>query len=281
MEEAIQEFKNIILSEEEGVSTITLNRPEKRNAMSPELMEEFAKALDMAAKDDDTRAIVITGAGEAFCAGGDVKLDVAKVGDYVSDMKSKRSSRMSVMAQAAKHANALIQPIKKIASMEKPVIAAVNGFAVGGGCDLAMVCDIRIASEKAKFGEFYVRRGLVPDLGGTYLLPRLVGIGRAKLLTFTGDLIDAREAERIGLVDEVVPEDEFESTVYGLAKRLAKGPTRAIGAAKREINKALNMTLDESLSAAMAAQLPLIQTEDYKEGYTAFLEKRDPVYNGR
>jgi len=281
LEEAIQEFKNIILSEEEGVSTITLNRPEKRNAMSPELMEEFAKALDMAAKDDDTRAIVITGAGEAFCAGGDVKLDVAKVGDYVSDMKSKRSSRMSVMAQAAKHANALIQPIKKIASMEKPVIAAVNGFAVGGGCDLAMVCDIRIASEKAKFGEFYVRRGLVPDLGGTYLLPRLVGIGRAKLLTFTGDLIDAREAERIGLVDEVVPEDEFESTVYGLAKRLAKGPTRAIGAAKREINKALNMTLDESLSAAMAAQLPLIQTEDYKEGYTAFLEKRDPVYNGR
>ena len=281
MEEVIQEFKNIIISSEGGVTTITLNRPEKRNAMSPELMEEFAKALDKLAKDDGTRTVVITGAGEAFCAGGDVKLDVAKVGEYVSDMKSKRKSRMSIMAQAAKHANALMQPIKKIASMEKPVIAAVNGFAVGGGCDLAMVCDIRIASEKAKFGEFYVRRGLVPDLGGTYFLPRLVGISRAKLLTFTGDLIDAKEAERIGLVDEVVPEEKFESTVYDLAKKLAKGPTKAIGAAKREINKALNMTLDESLSAAMSAQLPLIQTEDYKEGYTAFLEKRDPVYKGK
>lgn len=281
MENVLEDFKNIILSEDEGVTTITLNRPEKRNAMSPELMEEFAKALDRVAKDENTRAVVITGAGEAFCAGGDVKLDVAKVGEYVSDMKSKRSSRMSIMAQAAKHANALIQPIKKIAAMEKPVIAAINGFAVGGGCDLAMVCDIRIASEKAKFGEFYVRRGLVPDLGGTYFLPRLVGISRAKRLIFTGDLIDAKEAESIGLVDEVVPEDQFESAVYDFAKKLAKGPTKAIGAAKREINKALNMNLDESLSAAMSAQLPLIQTEDYKEGYTAFLEKREPVYKGR
>ncbi|NVM30095.1 MAG: enoyl-CoA hydratase [Candidatus Helarchaeota archaeon] len=271
-----KEFEFIILSVEDNVATITLNRPEKRNAMSPKLMEEFAEALEEAEKNEEVRAIVISGAGKAFCAGGDIKLDIVKARELRTGEKTE-----SKMAERRRHRSAMITPFLKITQMEKPVIAAVNGYAIGGGCDLALACDIRIASENAKFGEFYIKRGLVPDLGGTYFLPRLVGMGRAKLMVFTGDLIDAKEAERIGLVEKVVPADELETTVNELARRLAKGPTLAIIAAKKEMHKAQNMTFEEALNSAIKASNSLILTEDFKEGYKAFLEKREPVYKGK
>lgn len=271
-----KEFEYIIFSVEDNVATITLNRPEKRNAMSPALMEEFAEALADAEKNKDIRAIIITGAGKAFSAGGDIKLDVKRARELRTGEKTE-----SKIAESKRQRKAMITPFLKIMQMEKPVIAAVNGYAVGGGCDLAMACDIRIASENAQFGEFYIRRGLVPDLGGTYFLPRLVGMGMAKLMVFTGDLIDAKEAERIGLVEKVVPPNELHSTVNDLAKRLAKAPTLAIGAAKKELHKAQNMTFEEALHSAILASVDLIKTEDFKEGYKSFLEKREPVYKGR
>lgn len=261
-------FETILLFKEASIATITLNRPAALNAISPQLMAELYQAVDDVAKDESIRAVVITGAGRAFCAGGDVSLDVVEVGKMTP-------------FEYRNYIERLVKAIKSIVEIEKPVIAAVNGVAVGGGFDLAMACDIRIASENARFGEAYVRMGLVPELGGIYFLPRLVGLGWAKLLTFTGDLIDARQAEQIGLVEKVVPAVDFEASVKSLAEKLASGPTRTIGMAKIAINKSFHMDLETSLDYAQGLAFMLLQTEDYKEGYKAFLEKRAPVYKGR
>ena len=261
-------FETVLLSKEASIATITLNRPAVLNAMSPQLNAELYQAVDDVAKDESIRAVVITGAGRAFCAGGDVSLDVAEI-DKMTPFEYR-----DYIGEFAK-------VIKNIIDMEKPVIAAVNGVAVGGGCDLAMACDIRIASENARFGVAYVRMGMVPELGGMYFLPRLVGVGWAKLLTFTGDLIEARQAEQIGLVEKVVPAVDFDASVKSLAEKLANGPTRTIGMAKIAINKSFHMDFETSLDYAQGLGFMLSQTEDHKEGYTAFLEKRAPVYKGR
>jgi enoyl-CoA hydratase/carnithine racemase len=165
--------------------------------------------------------------------------------------------------------------------MEKPVIALINGAAAGAGLDLAMACDIRIASEKAKLSEIFVKRGLLPDCGGTYFLPRLVGLSKAKELIFTGEIIDAKEAERIGLVNKVVPVEELESTGMELARKLAKGPTLAIGKAKTAINRAVESDLDSALKDAFNAMSFILGTEDALEGVMAFVEKRDPKFKGK
>ncbi len=169
------EFETILVTVYSGICKITLNRPEKLNAMSPKLMQELDKALDEVSKDEDIRVVVITGAGKAFCAGGDIQLDVSQI--------SKMGSFFW-----RKYDREFCSAIERIYWMEKPVVAAINGVAVGGGCDLAMACDIRVASENAKFGMAYVKMGIIPDLGGIYFLPRIIGLGRAKLMTFTGDL---------------------------------------------------------------------------------------------
>jgi 2-(1,2-epoxy-1,2-dihydrophenyl)acetyl-CoA isomerase len=261
-------YKNILTAKEGGIFTITLNRPEVYNAISPELFHELDEAVEEAAKDGETRVVVITGAGKAFCSGGDVNLDVSQV------------SRMTPF-EWREYDGRFCETIKKIYWMEKPVIAAVNGIAGGGGCDLALACDIRIASENAKFAMFYVRMGIIPDIGGNYFLPKLVGLGRAKLIAFTGDFVDAATAERWGLVDVLAPAGEFDATVRELAQKLAKGPTKAIGMAKIAINKSLHMDLETSLDYSSNLQVFLFSTEDHREGYQAFLEKRKAAFKGR
>jgi 2-(1,2-epoxy-1,2-dihydrophenyl)acetyl-CoA isomerase len=165
--------------------------------------------------------------------------------------------------------------------MEKPVIAAINGYTIGAGLDLAMSCDIRIASEEAQFGEFFVRMGLVPE-AGVYFMPRLLGIGRAKLLSFTGDLIDAKEAERIGLVEKVVPPDKLITSVKELASKLAnRRPIKTVGLIKKAINESLRMDLDSSLDYASRLTYQSVHTEDHREAVNAFLEGRRPVFKGR
>lgn len=195
------EFETIIFEKKEGVGRFILNRPEAMNALNNKMREELISAIEETEKDIEIRVLVITGKGRAFCAGGDVK------GMGTQERPINPS-----------------QIILRLANLEKPVISAVNGVAAGGGCNLALAGDIILASDQARFIQSFVRIGLVPDWGGMYFLPRLVGMAKAKELMFTGETIDAKEAERIGLVSKVIPMEEFEGAVNGLAKKLAAGP---------------------------------------------------------
>lgn len=259
-------FSTVLVTQKEGMAVVTLNRPEKLNALSPELIEDLIKALGEVAADEAVRSVVITGSGRAFSAGGDVQKDILPLRD-------KNPTEFNAYLEQA------MVMYKLIWDMEKPVIAAINGHAVGAGMDLVVTCDIRIASEEAKLGEFFVRMGLVPE-SGVYLLPRLVGIGKAKLLSFTGDLIDAREAERIGLVDIVVPPDQLLSSAEALGKKLANGP-KSIGLIKRAINESFRMTLDSTIDYTSRLQYQAVHTEDHREAVASFLEKRSPAFKGR
>jgi enoyl-CoA hydratase/carnithine racemase len=261
-----KQFGNVNLTRKDHLGIVTMNRPEKMNALSPELMEDLVKALGEVAEDDSVRAVIITGAGRSFSAGGDVKKDILPLRD-------KSPTEFNTYIEQA------VLMYKLTIEMEKPVIAAINGHALGGGLDLAMACDIRIAAENAKLGEFFVKMGLSPEIG-IYLMPRLIGLGKAKLLSFTGDLIDAREAERIGLVDIVVPPDKLMSSAEDLGKRLAEGP-KAIGLIKKGFNESLKMTVDSALDYVSRIQYQLAHTEDHKEAVASWLEKRKPVFKGR
>ena len=222
-------------------------------------MNELKTAIKNIGEDESVRAVVITGAGRGFCSGADLSAS----GDVITGLSEIHTI------------------IKGITAMEKPAVALINGSAAGAGLDLAMACDIRIASEKAKLSEIFVKRGLLPDCGGTYFLPRLVGLSKAKELIFTGEIIDAKEAERIGLVNRVVPAEELESTGMELARKLAKGPTLAIGKAKIAINRAVESNLDSALKDAFEAMSLILGTEDALEGIMAFVEKREPKFKGK
>ncbi len=263
------DYQDIIYTKEESIATITLNRPDRRNAFSPEMLEGIYRALEDAAKDDKVRVLILTGTGQAFCTGGDVKAMAEEFNQPGEEGKGREQKASDMPLYAL------------VYRFEKPVIAAINGVAVGGGLDLALACDIRIASDKARFAEVYIRRGLIPAGGGTYFLPRLVGVDRACQLIWTGDMIDAREAERIGLVTMVVPHEDLESATRELAEKLAKGPPLAIQRAKRAIYEGLGMDLESTLEYVAPIMKELQQTEDHKEGARAFVEKREPLFKGR
>lgn len=263
------EYQDIIYTKEEGIATITLNRPDTRNAHGPEMTESIVRALEDAAKDSKVRVMVVTGTGRSFCSGADVKA-------MAKEARRPRGEEKKKEPEARPASIPLL-----LQRFDKPVIAAINGIAVGGGLDIACACDIRIASDKARFAELYVRRGIMPAAGGTYFLPRLVGIDRACLLSWTGDMIDAKEAERIGLVTMVVPHEELESATRELAEKLAKGPPLAIQKAKRAIYDGLGMDLETTLEYIRPIVKELQETEDHKEGARAFVEKREPVFKGK
>ena len=259
--------KAIIYIKEDNIAFITMNRPENMNAFSPDLIDGIYNAVEDSASDDDVRVVILTGKGRAFSAGADVKA-MAKAAD-----RRKGQGRTPMGGNAR-----LALLFRRI---DKPIIAAVNGVAAGGGFDLACACDIRIASDKARFAEVFIRRGLIPALGGTYFLPRLVGIDKACQLIWTGDMIDAEEALRIGLVTMVVPHEELEIASLELAEKLVKAAPLAIQRAKRAIYDGLSMDLQACLEYAISVQNELRETQDHKEGAKAFVEKREPLFKGK
>lgn len=259
-----QEF--VLISREENIAILTINRPDKYNALNDQVVAEIGAALDELSTDDDVRAIIITGAGDkAFVSGADIGMlrDLKSSQEVVAN--SRRGQAMTL----------------KIESLPKPVIAAINGYALGGGLELAIACDIRIAADTAKLGQPEINLGLNPGYGGTQRLPRLVGKGMAKLLILTGDMIDAEEALRIGLVQKVVPLADLMDEAKALAKKLATKPPLTLAACKEAIDLGLEVDLERGLSIESLEFGVLSMTEDYKEGTSAFLEKRKPVFKGR
>jgi 2-(1,2-epoxy-1,2-dihydrophenyl)acetyl-CoA isomerase len=265
------ESDHLIYTKDEGIATITLNRPQKLNAFTPDMYQGLLQMITDAADDDDVRVLVITGRGRAFCVGADVKR-------LEQGLAKRNNLHVPKEATAESVSKILTLPLQR---MEKPVIAAINGIAAGGGLDAACACDIRIASEKATFSSVFVRRGIVPTMGGTYFLPRLVGIDKACEMIWTGELVDAEEADRIGLVTSVVPHDELEAAVEELALKIASGPPLAIKESKRLIYSGLNMDLESALMDVIRAYTALGLSEDHREALRAFLEKREPVFTGR
>ena len=259
------DYETILYNVDEGVLTITLSRPDVLNAFNRKMTDELQDAFKKAERDPAVRCIVLTGAGRAFSSGEDLKSRSAE-GD--SDFGATLRQRYNPL-------------VSKMRNIEKPVLGSINGVAAGAGCSIALACDLRIASEKARFMEVFVRVGLVPDSGSSFLLPRLVGLGKALEMAFLGDEMGAEEALRTGLVNRVVPAEELESATRELALRLAKSPTKAIGLAKRAINRALTMDLDQALDYEVYGQETAGASDDYKEGIAAFLEKRAPNFTGR
>lgn len=249
------------------ITTITLNRPEKLNAFAGPMREELIDALRAAEADAGCRVVVITGAGRGFCAGGDVEYmsGLQKNGDVVAFRKLLDAGRTIVST---------------IAAMPKPVIAAVNGVAAGAGCNLALACDYRIASDSAKFSESFVKIGMHPDWGGTWLLPRLVGRSRALELLMTGRMIDAAEALAIGLVDRVVAADDLESATQQLANAFASAPPIPLAGIKRALIASESNDLGAQVDLETENQLQAFASSDAAEGMAAFFEKRAPAFRG-
>ncbi|MFD3551220.1 enoyl-CoA hydratase/isomerase family protein [Streptomyces goshikiensis] len=258
---------------EGGVSWITLNRPEAMNAVTWEQRERVIALLGAASADPDVRAVVVTATGKGFCAGADLRGAPATGAPAAGERVAGDVARMIRLGAQ--------RLITAVLDCEKPVIAAVNGTAAGIGAHLALACDLVIAAEPARFIEVFVRRGLVPDGGGAYLLPRLVGPQKAKELMFFGDAVPAAEAERLGLVNRVVPAEALEATAREWAERLAQGPTRALAMTKRLVNDSLDGGRAAALAAEAGAQEINMTTADAQEGVASFVERRTPKYLGR
>jgi 2-(1,2-epoxy-1,2-dihydrophenyl)acetyl-CoA isomerase len=250
------------------VAYLTLNRPEALNAITPAQRDRLISLLTEASADPSVRAVVLTGTGRGFCAGADLRGGGAGEERIAGDVAR-------VIRQGAQRL------IAAVLDCEKPVIAAVNGTAAGLGAHLALACDLVLAAESAKFIEVFVRRGLVPDGGGAYLLPRLIGPRRAKELMFFGDALTAPDAERLGLVNRVVPDGELEKTAREWAERLATGPTRALALTKQLVNASLDSDRTTAFAAEAAAQEINMTTADAREGVASFVERRSPEYRGR
>ncbi len=265
----MDENQELLYKKENGIAVITMNRPEKRNALSPGLFQGIFTSVEDAASDDDIKVIIITGTGEAFCSGADVKSMAA--GDL-----QRRQERPPEQSEGARRAPFAQQ----FRECPKPIIAAMNGVAVGVGLDLALSCDIRIASEKARFTVGYVRRGMVPAAGSAWFLPRLLGMDRALKVIWSSEMISAEEAGQLGLVTIVVPHDELENAALDLAEQIAKAPTLAVQAAKRAVYESLDLNLEKSLELTMKIRQGLLDTQDFKESATAFVEKREPTFKG-
>jgi 2-(1,2-epoxy-1,2-dihydrophenyl)acetyl-CoA isomerase len=258
---------DLLYEAKDGIATITLNRPDKLNAFTGPMIDRWAQALEEAQGDAGVHVVVVTGAGRAFCAGG----DVARMGEGEPTPLD--------------HKNVLWEHIHRIPraldQMDKPVMAMVNGLAVGAGMGMALQCDIRIASEDAKFSTGYVRVGLVPGDGDAFFLPRLVGIAKALELLWTADFIEAREAERLGIVNHVVPAAQLREETYALARKIADGPQIAIRLIKRVAYQSLKLDVRTHLDLVSSHMAVVRETEDHKEGVRAFKEKRPPKFTGR
>jgi 2-(1,2-epoxy-1,2-dihydrophenyl)acetyl-CoA isomerase len=259
-------MSSINLKIENNVAFLTLNRPDVFNSFDREMALNLQSNLDVCEENDEVRAIVLTGSGKAFCAG--------------QDLKEVTTPELNPGFKAIldEHYNPIIERIRTI---EKPIIAAVNGVAAGAGANIALACDIVVANEKASFIQAFSKIGLIPDSAGTFFLPRLIGFQRATALMMTGDKVDAIEAERIGMIYKYFPIATFEDEVVKLAFKMAKMPTKGLGLTKRVLNESLTNTLQEQLSLESKYQIEAAQTNDYSEGVNAFVEKRKPNFIGK
>lgn len=253
-------FENIILEKEENIAVITFNRPEAMNALNNRTRAEFAQAIREVEADEAVKVLILTGSGKSFVAGSDIK---------------------EFNATTPYTAHNIVRLGSMVEKLMKPVIAAVNGFCLGGGCEIAMACDIIIASEKAKFGQPEINLGIIPGGGGTQRLPRLIGSCRAKELIFTGDIIRADEADRLGLVNKVVPMDELMTVAREIAAKIASKSPAALKLAKQAINKGMQTSLQDGLDYEYEMYALALSLEDKAEGVSAFLEKRSPQFVGR
>lgn len=261
-------YKSITLTEEDGIATITLNRPTSFNALNLEMGRELVDAIEKCTKDAQIKSVVITGAGKAFCAGGDLKAAKERLNDSPSDF----------FRELTKFFHRVILGIRM---MPKPVIASINGPAAGAGFSLALACDLRIASEKATFKQAYTSVGLVPDGGLTFHLPKLVGLGKTSELIFLDKGIASGEAEKLGLVNQVFPEAKLKEATLEVAKRLAEGPNLAFARAKALLNKALISRLESQLEDERQGVISSSETDDFREALSAFFEKRKPKFKGK
>lgn len=261
-------FKCLLYDVQEGIATLTLNRPDRLNALGDTLREDIYEAVTKAAADPDVRVIVITGAGRGFCSGGDVKsMDEREQTGYVPTP----NERFAPVRDRA---------LLAMRDCPKAIIAAINGAAAGAGMNLALACDMRIASAAAKFTQAFVKRGLAPDWGGTWFLPRVVGTAKAFELILTADTIDAAEALKLGIVNAVVAPEALMAETYKLARKIAAGPPVAIALSKRAIYHNQDVDLRAGLEFETFAQNICKDTQDSKEGVRAFVEKRAPVFRG-
>ena len=262
---------NFLLYEQQGpVVTLTMNEPDRRNPLTGNTaVTDFLEAINRIHDDRSVRAVILTGAGTAFSSGGDIK-----------DMERQASGSVGGMQIRHEYRTGIQRLPLALFNLEVPVIAAVNGAAIGAGMDLACMCDIRIASEHAKFAESFVKLGIIPGDGGAWLLPRLIGLSRASELSFTGEVIGAQQAAEWGLVSRVVPADKLLETANDLASRIAANPPHAVRLTKRLLREAMHTRLDTLLEMAASFQALSHQTADHREAVAAFLEKRQPVFRG-
>ncbi|MDX1666700.1 MAG: enoyl-CoA hydratase-related protein [Saprospiraceae bacterium] len=255
---------SIAYEKSDQVGFITLNRPDKFNSFNREMALELQSVLDQCEEDPEVRAIYITGAGKAFCAGQDISELTAEDGPEIDDILSQ-------------HFNPIISRLRTI---EKPIVCAVNGVAAGAGANIALACDITLATASASFIQAFSKIGLIPDSGGTFFLPRILGMQKATALMMLGDKVDAPEAEKLGMIYKSVPDSKFEKTAKEIAYQLAGMPTKGLGLTKRALNRSLHNDLEHQLAIEEQLQSAAGQTDDYQEGIQAFLEKRKPNFKG-
>lgn len=257
-------FQELIFEKSEGVGIITLNRPDRMNALNREIILELTEALGQAADDAEIRVLLLTGAGKGFCAGGDLKghPSFETTDPLVREGYVKESHKVTLLLN----------------QIPKPVIAAVNGVAAGAGMNIALACDIRLASETAIFTESFVKAGIMTDMGGSWFLPRIIGLGRAIEMILSAEKVDAAEAYRIGLVNKVFPAADFRLSALSYAKELAKGPRQAYKMIKWAVYCGMQLDLEDALKHEELGQALLLGTEDSGNAITAFIEKRTPVF---
>ncbi|MFU8795589.1 MAG: enoyl-CoA hydratase/isomerase family protein [Dethiobacteria bacterium] len=261
----MQEYETIVYEKKEGVALIRLNRPEMMNALEAAMASDLVDAVRDAAGDLNVGAVVLTGTDKVFSSGG----DLSKLMQGFEFLEGRQWLKEGY------------GQLLELARIKKPVIAAVNGYAVGAGFSLALMCDLIYAAESAKFGMAFIKVGAIPDCGALYYLPRLVGLQKAKELVFRGSNINAAEAKRIGIVNEIMTDDELVPEVMKVAKNLAEGPSVALAQAKEILNASSSLSLEAVMEMEIYAQSFCFQTEDHKEGVIAFLEKRKPVFKGK
>ncbi len=262
-------YQTILDEESSGIATLTLNRPDVLNAFNERMGQEVQDALGKAERNEEVHCVIITGSGRAFSAGEDIQ---ELRGQYERGENPRLGERLLHKYNPI---------IRRIRGMEKPVIAAVNGVAAGAGAGIAYSCDIRIASDTARFLQAFVKIGLAPDSGTSFFLPRLVGFAKALELSLTGDELNAKDAERFGLVSKIVPGEQLMAAARELAQKFVKGPSKAIGLTKRALNKSVSSDLDTVLAYESYLQEIAGATEDHIEAVKAFFEKRKPVFKGR